>query len=383
MKIAIFGAGKAGKHLYNEIKKKSRDIEVEAFLDNKQEGSIDRIDIQKPDLYLKNSSNCLDAVFMAAGAQKTNLIMMNTLLGFGIKNIYMLHDIAGKCNLPVFDENGQILSQRLRKIRFNDEKPSMPYIEVPITDQCNLNCKGCLFACNHTDQLEHVPASQVISDLKRMSELFCDIPWIRILGGEPLMHPDLLEILNSARCIFPDSEIDLCTNGLMIPKVNDEFCDQLKESRISIHVSGYKPTYGILAQIDEKLRNSGLNYTILKREKFLKYYTEESGHDIEKNFVNCIASGCRELYRGRLMRCSGVIAFEKMNKQFHTNYKIIPGSDWYDIYDNNPDVWQMIKELNHGAPSCGYCDTVNMEEFDWGYGGVKSSLKDYMIVNKQ
>ncbi len=47
---------------------------------------------------------------------------------------------------------------------------------MPITDKCNLNCKGCLFACNALGGDEHIEKKQIINDAKRMSELFCDVP---------------------------------------------------------------------------------------------------------------------------------------------------------------------------------------------------------------
>ena len=127
----------------------------------------------------------------------------------------MMHDIAGKCRLPLFDHNGMV-ETRVRKLKFSDKNPSLSYFEVPVTDSCNLNCKGCLFASNLTQKTggQHVSFGQLERDARRMSEIFYDIPWIRILGGEPLMHPDIIKIFRCYRKYFPDSEVDLCTNGL-------------------------------------------------------------------------------------------------------------------------------------------------------------------------
>lgn len=132
---------------------------------------------------------------------------------------------------------------RIRKLRFSKEKPSLSYFEVPITDSCNLNCKGCLFASNMTKGIQHIRFDTLVKDARRMSELFYDIPWIRILGGEPLMPPNITEILRTYREYFPDSEVDLCTNGLLIPSMRETFWDCIKKERILIHISGYEPVY--------------------------------------------------------------------------------------------------------------------------------------------
>lgn len=55
---------------------------------------------------------------IAAGAQKTLRVMINICLTNGFDHLYMMHDIAGKCRLPLFDENGRIIKERLRKLKF-------------------------------------------------------------------------------------------------------------------------------------------------------------------------------------------------------------------------------------------------------------------------
>lgn len=379
MKVAIFGAGKAGCFLYDEIKQKAKDIEVLSFIDNHITGKYDDVEILLPNVFFKMFAEEIEAIFIAAGAQKTVKIMIDTIRQNSKCDIYMLHDIAGKCRISPFDCNGKILNRRLRKIRFCDEKPTLPYFEVPITDKCNLNCKGCLFACNALEGNEHVEKEQIINDAKRMSELFYDVPWIRILGGEPLMHPDMKEILITYRKYFPDSEIDLCTNGLLIPKLSEDVFQCLSDNLITVHVSGYKPTYNMLNQIDDILKKHKLDYTVLKRETFAKYYTEEPCNDAQKSFYNCIASGCRELYKGKLLRCSAVIAFEKFNNQFGTNYIIKENEDWFDIHNPLVNAWDIKEKIDKCSSVCHYCNVEKMEEFEWDYAGNKVSIKDYII----
>ncbi len=378
MNILIFGAGNAGKFLYDEIETKAKNIHVCGFIDNKIQGSYKGTVIESPEKLLPNKE-VYDAVFIAAGAQKTVKIAIDTIRSYGMREIYMLHDIAGKNRLSPFDEMGNIAASRLRKVRFSLEKPTLPYFEVPITDQCNLNCKGCLFACNAVGGNEHIAYNQIEKDALRMRELFYDVPWIRILGGEPLMHPRIMDILGLYRRVFKDSEIDLCTNGLLLPKLSEEFFRCLIQNSITIHVSGYKPTYNLLDKIDAILKKYNLNYTLLKRESFFKCYTLQRSGDEEGNFEKCMTSGCRELYNGRLLRCSGVIAFEKFNSQFGTAYETKENEDWFDIHRKNIDPWELKSRLDKASYVCGYCDVDNAEEFGWDYAGKDAKLSDYIL----
>lgn len=379
MKIGIFGAGKAGKFLCDEILKNTDDIKILGFLDNFLEGEYKGIKIYQPDRFFVLQKN-IDAVFIAAGAQKTLKAMIKTCRSNGIDELYMMHDIAGKCQLPLFDEKG-IIKTRIRKLRFSLQKPSLSYFEVPITDNCNLNCKGCLFASNITKEIKHVEFIELENDARRMSELFCDVPWIRILGGEPLMHPDIVKVLKAYRKYFPDSEVDLCTNGLLIPKMDKKFWDCIKEEHISIHVSGYRPTYSLIDKIDWTLKEKGISYVILKRDEFVKYYTDQPNNNMQKSFERCIASGCHEVYRGKLSTCSAAIAFEKFNEFFGTKYKITENEDWFNIHNSEIDIWNVLEKLETPSYICKYCSDSKTESFEWDYSKKEIFLEDF-LVNK-
>lgn len=377
MKVAIFGAGKAGQYLYSQINKFASDISVDAFIDSKMDEkvSVEGVSLYRPNEYLKNAS--VDAVIIAAGAQKAVLEMTQTIRKNGIYDIYVLQDIAGKNKLPLFF-NGDFISTRIRKLRFSEEKPSLPYFEMPIIDSCNLNCKGCLFGCNRNGVQEYMTLEEIEKDFKRMAELFEDIPWIRILGGEPLLHPEIKKVMELCRKVFGDSEIDLCTNGLLIPKLDDDILESFVKNRITIHISGYKPTYKMMPQIEERLSKFNLDYTVLKRDKFYKFYTINDKNDPNLSHGKCMSSGCRELYKGRLSKCSGALAFTRLNEQFGTNYEVKRNVDWFDIHDQTINAWDIERALNQPAAICKYCSDNKMEYFDWS-NNEKACLEDYII----
>ena len=380
MRVGIFGADQAGRFLYDEVVKFSENIEILGFMDNKLKGEmIQNVEVYSPEDFFSRYTESIDAVFLAAGAQKSIKEMIDTTRSYNVDNIYMLHDIAGKCKLSPFLKNGSIIPNRLRKIKFSTEKPTLPYFEVPVTDICNLNCKGCILACNAFTSGSHIELEQLKKDGKRMSEIFFDIPWIRIFGGEPLLHPEIIEILKSYRSYFPDSELDLCTNGLLIPKMGQEFWECIKMERISIHVSGYKPTYHMLDKIDAILDEQGIPYAILKREKFWTNYTDKPNNDMEKSFKRCTGSGCREVYRGKITMCPAMVGFQKLNKEFGASYQITENIDFFDIHDPKIDIWKVMEKFDYPINLCKYCSDAETKTFDWDYAPKKPILQDYIM----
>jgi hypothetical protein len=94
---------------------------------------------------------------------------------------------------------------------------SLNRIEIDITYRCNLRCPDCNRAVNlaatdvqlSTDQIRRFVQESIESNVKWES--------IRILGGEPTLHADLLDILSIISVYrnehSPDTNIVLVTNG--------------------------------------------------------------------------------------------------------------------------------------------------------------------------
>ena len=66
-----------------------------------------------------------------------------------------------------------------------------PIAWLEITDICNIYCKGCY----RTNLEGHRP----LNELKKEVDFFCDVrnpDSITIAGGEPLIYPDILELIS-------------------------------------------------------------------------------------------------------------------------------------------------------------------------------------------
>ncbi len=91
--------------------------------------------------------------------------------------------------------------------------PSLRYLEVQLTNRCNLNCKHCY-------QKEKKALEIPIELLKKVLEDFIKVQGIRVIlsGGEPLLYSKFLE-LNDFLKGYP-ARVVLLTNGTLISKFN-------------------------------------------------------------------------------------------------------------------------------------------------------------------
>ncbi|WP_259214118.1 radical SAM protein [Shewanella baltica] len=89
-------------------------------------------------------------------------------------------------------------------------------IEIDITYQCNLKCNNCNRSSAQAPDNIHINLSQIVNFVEQ--SLQRKTPWkrIRILGGEPTLHPEFQSIIEQLLVLkthHPDTVIELVTNG--------------------------------------------------------------------------------------------------------------------------------------------------------------------------
>ena len=106
-----------------------------------------------------------------------------------------------------FGVRGMLSVERFKR-RLKKGEYFPPFIYVSIINSCNLRCQGCwvdVAAPRNSIDLESM--NRLITDAKANGNVF-----FGILGGEPFMHPELLDILES----HPDCYFQVFTNGQFI-----------------------------------------------------------------------------------------------------------------------------------------------------------------------
>ena len=96
-------------------------------------------------------------------------------------------------------------------------QPELAYLELHLTDHCNLNCRGCSHYCPLAPR-QYADLSRYQSDMHRIRQLFRNIHTIRLMGGEPLLHPDPASFVIATRAVFPQARIRFVTNGILLPQ---------------------------------------------------------------------------------------------------------------------------------------------------------------------
>jgi len=123
-----------------------------------------------------------------------------------------------------------MLSVEKHKRRLKRGQVFPPFLYVSIINSCNLRCQGCWVDVAAKQEIIQPQAMhQLIREAKTMGNVF-----FGIVGGEPFMHPHLLDMLAE----HPDCYFQLFTNGQFITEERAKLMRQLGNVTPLISVEG-------------------------------------------------------------------------------------------------------------------------------------------------
>lgn len=109
-----------------------------------------------------------------------------------------------------------------------------------ITNYCNLDCLNCSFHCDEQKEQKFFISlneiEQIISTIKKNNISF-DL--IDLSGGEAFLHPQIFNILKIFRENFPNTAIQVYSNGLLISNFSLKKLLLLNQLNIQLEISIY------------------------------------------------------------------------------------------------------------------------------------------------
>lgn len=107
-------------------------------------------------------------------------------------------------------------------------------LTLAITGACNLTCRHCLVDAGVSSSTAHVPKKTLLRLVKEFATLGGQE--IRLTGGEPLCHPDWLEVVQLA-CSHEFVKVSLQTNGMLFTAKEIAALCELDFPGLSIQIS--------------------------------------------------------------------------------------------------------------------------------------------------
>ena len=381
-KTVIYGAGNIARlaitYLKSEIKNFEEQIAGCAVSSKKRisTGELENLPIRTIDEYLPSK----DELFFLVAANPRFLKEIEDELRERKISRYAFFDCE-KCKdfLELkWKENSKARYEDFRKNLKKDVLSSEEYytflgkqlkktlnFEINVAEHCNLNCQSC----NHFSPLAKeifLRTDRLEKDLQRISSLYGDdIGNVMLLGGEPLLHPEINEVLCISRKFLPHASISLVTNGLLLAKMDEDFWRLMKELDISLNVTVY-PIKFDYEKYERKARECGIKNNFdhsslggrseIVKTTYLMPIRDVPAFNPYEMYARCEhANFCVALKEGRIYSCSFASNIHHYNEYFHKN---IPESEEVsiNIYENGrKEIDEYLKSPNKMCSHCDIC----------------------------
>lgn len=270
-------------------------------------------------------------------------------------------------------------------VNIND-KALISKIEYHVCDHCNLNCSGC----SHFAPLfeEHFADLKLFEkEMILLQNKFENIFRFRLMGGEPFLCSQLDQFVICARKYFPNTHLEIVTNGLILNKVEEPIWRAIKENDAVLNISLYPPTFRLKDKISDFLNNMAIQYSFgsgLEQyneegiiEEFHKNLTLKKDNNEWEATRQCMGSYCHYYRDGKLSKCALPQLIYKLNDRFKTEYEVVED----DVIDLRTDVapWDIVKRMRQPIEFCRYCSDSGTERFEWKVDPKEEMLGYYVI----
>src|SRR5688500_20260612 len=120
-----------------------------------------------------------------------------------------------------------------RRYAISDGRVKTRSLEAHVVDHCNLTCAECCSLSPFLPAWFADPAD-LERDLSRARKVLAPSVF-KLVGGEPLLHPRLLDLVAVARRSEIASRISITTNGLLLGRMPDALFRAIDALTISLY----------------------------------------------------------------------------------------------------------------------------------------------------
>lgn len=381
MDIFIWGVTSVGKYLINNIFDGEKYTKPTAFVDNNSElhnTLVEGIPVISYDELLKKY-NINEAIILVSCRNASAVFhIFKQLKGvpvrylgivkpsvFALKKYVNLWAIDGYVTWEVFD--GEI-----HKV--------IPRLEISLIDACNLNCKGCEAFASIYKRDSIYSLDDFAKDLESLRKVG-EYARILLVGGEPLLLNNLDQYIMVTRKLYPEADIEIVTNGLLIPNLNEKILLSIKDNDVFLSISPYIPTLKIKEKIMEVLDKYKIgNYFDARNEikSFRRSLMLNAVNNAEKSNLACPASGCTILKGGKLYKCS---VDAQINDLFRYYGLKELNNSGIDVSLDDDKLYQKISDFGlKPIETCRHCRMDNPELIPWS-AKANPLLKDWLYLD--
>ena len=226
---------------------------------------------------------------------------------------------------------------------------NLPALEYHVAHGCNLSCQQCSHYSNHHVAGKPPTIEDADAEYSQWSHRLKPRRFA-LLGGEPLLNPQVVQHVQLARHHWPDSQLMLVTNGFFLHRF-PELPEILVETNCRLEVSQHGTHDEYVKQFREVKRlvwrwreeHPSIQIKIRQSHRgWMRQYNIENGNPMpfdskpDAAFKACMQRTCTQLFQTRLFKCPALAYFSQLESKLKL----------HDIPE-----WQLFRDYQACSPS--------------------------------
>lgn len=340
-KIAIFGAGKNGKTIYNLLKDK---IEIVGFIDN----DINKKNTIFMDVNVYSSDDFYD-VF------KNDICIVISNMSYVEQILLQMNKYGYENNKNIFEYG--LFVQILMFYKYQ-KLYSFSGCTLPITERCNLNCKHCSIFTPYIKEPKDKNLNALKNDIDLFFNCFDYVSAINLLGGEPFLHNQITELIDYIGENYSNKlrYITIITNGTIMPST--EQIEIIKKYNVIVNISDYTSALEYLIpkvnQVINCLKTNNIEVNVNKADKWFDFGYQSVDRKTASEsdmiyFFDICKMPCRIVSDGNYYYCA--------NTKFAYNAGFVStDNDGFDLNNSDLTNKKFLLEYENGFCDKGYVE---------------------------
>jgi mannose-6-phosphate isomerase-like protein (cupin superfamily) len=249
-------------------------------------------------------------------------------------------------------------------------------LEIHLVHGCNFRCEGCSHYSNqgHKGRLSLEEADRSM----RMWSARVRPGKISLLGGEPTIHPQLPEFFELARKHWPETHLQLVTNGTFLhrhPRL-PHVLQQDTNTSVVLSIHHGAPEYHetlrpVVSMLQQWVREHGVR--VLRRESFKNWTRRYKGFGAEmepyddrqprQSWEKCPAKHAAQLFEGKIWKCGPLAYLQLQHSKYQLSEKWTPYLQYQPLDSGCTDEELEAFFAREEESFCGMCP-ANPERFN-------------------
>lgn len=358
--IMIYGATVGGKMIFQCLQKAG--ITAECFVDRRLQGEkYCGIPVKRPEILKK------EAVVLLIAVTRSYISVCQFLEEIQFNMAYSCVDLILSKRKEDFeyekDEQVAVtdfLAKYPLYVRgFGEKRLVLPTLEIFITERCTLRCRDCSHLVKYYGNPQNYDMDKILQYMGNFLQVVDGLEEVIILGGEPLLHPELIQLLEYCDKEEKIGDITVISNGTIVPQSG--VLSAMNKTKARLRLSDYGDLSPKIEEVRLLCEKNNVECFVLHEawtDMGAIYRHDYDMKELKSIFQDCPFAFDLLLLNGKVCRCAHVAHLNNLKKINSSDHDCV---DFTDISKENIEMKkeELWKYMNiEYLEGCQYCNGI-------------------------